>query len=149
MPVTNVPTFERFFRAAAGLDIDKADVKRCEEFVNHQLYDLLLIGQAHAKANTRDVIEPWDLPVTKGLQECIHRFRRLDREIGLEPILEDLAARPQLDLALSEETEAELPEIAGGVGVALAGALPIIDPNLKNPQTVQWERAFRLFDLLL
>jgi hypothetical protein len=149
MPVTNVPTFERFFRAAASLDIDKADVKRCEEFVNHQLYDLLLIGQAHAKANTRDVIEPWDLPVTKGLQECIHRFRKLDREIGLEPILEDLAARPQLDLALSDETQAELPEIAGGVGVALAAALPIIDPNVKNPQTAQWERAFRLFDTLL
>ena len=149
MPVTNVPTFERFFRAAADLDIDKADVKRCEEFVNHQLYDLLLIGQAHAKANTRDVIEPWDLPVTKGLQECMHRFRKLDQEIGLEPILEDLAARPQLDLALSEETQAELPEIAGGVGVALAGALSIIDSTLRNPQTGHWKRVFRLFDLLL
>src|SRR6185312_15624380 len=36
------------------------------------LYDLLLIGQATAKANVRDVILPWDLPVTKGLRESVH-----------------------------------------------------------------------------
>ena len=61
----------------------------------------------------------------------------------------DPLLRLQLDLALSEETQTELPKIAGGVGVALAGSLSIIDPNVKNPQTAQWERAFRLFDLLL
>jgi hypothetical protein len=149
MAVMNVPTFERFFRTAAGLDVDKSDVKRYNDFVNEQIYDLLIIAQAKAKANARDVIEPHDLPVTKGLQECIHRFRQLDEEIGLEPILEDLAARPQLDLTLSEETQAELPGIAGGVSLALAGAFEILAPNLRNPQTAQWERAFRLFDLVL
>jgi histone H3/H4 len=147
--VMNVPTFERFFRTAADLDVDASDVKRYDDFVNEQIYDLLIIAQAHAKANGRDVIEPQDLPVTKGLQECIHRFRKLDQDIGLEPILEHLAARPQLDLALSEETQAELPEIAGGVSLALACAFPILDPNMRNPQTAQWERAFQLFDLLL
>jgi hypothetical protein len=145
----NVPTFERFFRTAADLDIDESDVKRCTDFVNQQIYDLLIVAQANAKANIRDVIEPHDLPITKGLQESMHRFRRLDQEIGIEPILADIAAWPQLDLALSEETVAELPEIAGGVGLALAQVFPIIDPNMRNPQTKQWERAFRLFDLLL
>ena len=149
MTVMNVPTFERFFRTAADLDVDKSDVKRYNDFVHEQIYDLLIIAQAKAKANGRDVIEPQDLPVTKGLQECIHRFRRLDQEIGLEPILEDLADRPQLDLTVSDETEAELPEVAGGISLALACAFPIIDPDMRNPQTTQWERAFRLFDLLL
>ena len=149
MTVMNVPTFERFFRTAAALDVDKSDVKRYNDFVHQQIYDLLIIAQARAKANGRDVIEPQDLPVTKGLQECIHRFRRLDQEIGLEPILEDLADRPQLDLTVSDETEAELPEVAGGISLALACAFPIIDPDMRNPQTTQWERAFRLFDLLL
>jgi hypothetical protein len=149
MTVMNVPTFERFFRAAGDLDVDKADVKRYNDFIHDQLYDLLIIAQAKAKANGRDVIEPQDLPVTKGLQECIHRFRKLDQKIGLERILEDLADRPQLDLTVSDETEAELPEIAGGVSLALARAFPIIDPDVRNPQTAQWERAFRLFDLLL
>jgi hypothetical protein len=33
--------------------------------------------------------------------------------------------------------------------VALARTFGIIDPNPKNPRTEQWERAFRVFNLLL
>jgi hypothetical protein len=40
--------------------------------------------------------------------------------IALRPILDHLASRRPLDLAHSEETEARLPEIAGGLSVALA-----------------------------
>lgn len=149
MAVMNVPTFERFFRSAGDLDVDKSDVKRYNDFIDEQLYDLLVIAQAKAKANVRDVIEPHDLPVTAGLQECIHRFRKLDEEIALEPILEGLVARPQLDLTLSDEAQAELPEVAGGISLALAQAFHIIDPNVRNPQTAQWSRAFQLFDLLV
>jgi hypothetical protein len=68
------------FRAAAGLNVDKQDLKRYSDFVNRKIYDLLLHGQATAKANGRDVIDPHDLPVTKGLQECIHAFTKLDGE---------------------------------------------------------------------
>ena len=68
MPVMGFTKFERFFRAAGGVDVDRDDIKRYLDFVNDALYDLLLIGQATAKANVRDVILPWDLPVTKGLQ---------------------------------------------------------------------------------
>jgi hypothetical protein len=84
--------FERFFRAV-GVDVDRDDIKRYLDFVNDALYDLLLIGQATAKANVRDVILPWDLPVTKGLQESVR------------PILESLAARPPLDAALADDTQ--------------------------------------------
>ena len=144
-----VTQFERFFRAAAGLDVDKSDLKRYGDFVNHKIYDLLLRGQATSKANGRDIIQPFDLPITKGLQESIHEFRKLDEEIELEPILDHLMALPPLDLAYSVETEARLPEIAGGLSVALARSFKIIDPNVKNPQSEQWERSFRIFDLLL
>jgi Domain of unknown function (DUF1931)/Thioredoxin len=47
------------------------------------------------------------------------------------------------------ETEARLPEIAGGLSLALARMFKIIDPDLKNPQSEHWERFFRIFDLLL
>jgi hypothetical protein len=149
MPVMAIPRFERFFRLAAELDIDKNDLKRYNDFVTEKLTDLLIIGQVAAKANLRDIIEFWDLPVTTGLQERVHEFEKLDAEIELEPILERLVASPQLDLALSEETEARLPALVGGMSVALARAFRIIDPKVRNPQTEQWERAVRLFDLLL
>jgi hypothetical protein len=149
MHVTSVARFERFFRVAAGLDIDKADLKRYTAFVNDKIYDLLLSAQAAAKANRRDVIQPHDLPLTLGLRKNIERFRRLDEELELWPVLEHLATRPRLDLELAVETEARLPEIAGGLSVALGRTFRILDPKVKNPQTEQWERAIRLFDELL
>ena len=149
MEVMAIAKFERFFRLAAGLDVDKSDLKRYRTFVNDKIYDLLLRAQAAAKANGCDVIEPHDLPITKGLQERIHEFRRIDEQIELQPILDQLAARPPLDLAYSEETEARFPEIAGGISVALAHSFKVIDPDLKNPQTKHWECVLRIFGLLL
>ena len=149
MEVMAIARFERFFRVAAGLDVDKSDLKRYADFVNQKLYDLLLRGQAAAKANRRDVIEPFDLPVTKGLQESIHYFRKIDETIELEPILQHLATLPALDLAYSFEVESKLPEIVGGLSVALAQTFKIIDPKVKNPASPEWERAFAVFNLLL
>jgi hypothetical protein len=147
--VMSVAKFERFFWTAAGLDVDKQDLKRYGEFINHKVYDLLLRGEAAAKANGRVIIEPFDLPITKGLQESIHEFRKIDEEIELQPTLDHLTARPPLDLAYSDDTEGRLPEVAGGLSVALARTFKIIDGDLKNPQTEHWQRCFRIFDLLM
>jgi hypothetical protein len=125
------------------------DVRRLNEFLNHKVRDLLFIAQAHAKANGRDIVQPWDLPITKGLQETIHRFRGLDAELSLSPYLQGLLMVPSLDLTLANETEARMPEVAGGLCLALAASFRIIDEELKNPMTEHWERARRLFDLLL
>lgn len=92
-------------------------------------------GQAAAKVNGRDIIEPFDLPITKGLQERVHEFETINQEVKLKPVLEHLTARPPPDLGYSEDTDAELPRIAGGPSVALARSVNIIDPDLKNPRT--------------
>ncbi len=109
-----VARFERFFRAAAGLDVDKDDLERHSDFINQKLYDLLIVGQATARANRRDVIEPQDLPITKGLQESVHAFGEIDQEIELQPILEHLATQRPMEAALGEATQSRLPGIAGG-----------------------------------
>ncbi|MFB9526695.1 DUF1931 family protein [Nonomuraea roseola] len=149
MPVIAVTRFEHFFRAAAGLDVDKTDLKRYSDFVNRKLYDMLIVAEAAAKSNRRDIIQPWDLPITKGLQESMHDFRDLDEELDLASILAELAALPPLDLSLSEETEARLPAVAGGLSVALARAIRVIEPGRKNPASEEWTRTIRVFDLLL
>jgi hypothetical protein len=146
---TGVARFERFFRAAAGIDVDKDDLKRCNDFINQKIYDLLLIGQANARANDHDTVQPHDLPITKGLQETIHQFRSMDEGLAVEPILEELASLPPLDIPADDATQDRLPLIAGGLCVALARTFKIVDPKLVNPQTKHWEQAFRLFDLLL
>ena len=144
-----IAKFERFFRSAAGLHVDKNDLKRYSDFVNEAIYRFLLIAQTTARANDRGIIEPYDLPVTRGLQENMHQFRSMDEAIELRPILQHLAARPQLDLLYSEQLEARLPEFAGGLSLALARAFKIIDPKLVHPSSGHWEQAFELFSLLM
>jgi hypothetical protein len=147
--LTSIAKFERFFRETASLDVDKDDLRRYNDFINDKVYDLLVRAQAAAKANLRDVIQPSDLPITKGLQQSIESFRKIDREMALEPILDHLTNRPQLDMAYSDETEAELPEIAGGLSIALAHTFKILDPELKNPHAAEWERCRQVFDELM
>jgi hypothetical protein len=149
MTLMGVSKFERFFRSAAGITVDKDDLKRYSDFVNSELYDMVLTGEVSAKANLRDIVEPWDLPITKGLQEMLFAFKKMDEDIELSPILDHLAALPPLDLALNDDTRARLPAIAGGLSVALARTFKIIDPALKTPHAVHWERTFEIFTLLL
>jgi hypothetical protein len=149
MPVMGFTKFERFFRVAGGVTVDRDDVKNYLDFVNDAIYDLLLMGRATAKANARDIIEPWDLPVTKGLQESMHAFEHIEEQIEMRPILDSLAARPPLDAALSEDAQARLPLLFGGISVALARTFKLLDAELKAVHTVEWERAFSLFRLLI
>jgi hypothetical protein len=147
--VMAVPRFERLFRRAEGIDVDKADLSRYSEFINRKLHDLLIVGEEAARLNGRKEVEPFHLPITQGLQYCIQEFRALDEEIELGPILDQLATRPPLDLPYGEEVEKRLPSIVGGLSVALAHCLKIVDPTLKNPRTEHWQRSFQIFDVLL
>jgi hypothetical protein len=77
------------------------------------------------------------------------RLQGVDEDVELQPILDQLAARPLLDLPLGEDTEARLSAIVGGLSVALARTFRIVEPGLKNPWTEHWERVFRVFHLVL
>ena len=147
--IAGIPRIERLFRQTAGLDIDKSDLRRHEEFVNRKIHDLLQRGCAIARANGRDVVLPHDLPVTGGLQHCIHEFRALDEDVQVRPILDQLAKLPPLELDFSDGVTASLPDLAGGLSVALGRSLKIVDPDLRNPGTAEWDRTFALFDLLI
>lgn len=149
MAVMGVARFERFFRAAASLDVDKSDLKRYNDFLDQKIYDLFVVAKAVATANARDVIEPTDLPITNGLQQCMREFRKMDDDIEVAPLLEQLLALPALDVTISGETEAKLPTVAGGLSVALARTFKIVDPDVKNPGSEDWDRVFRVFELLL
>lgn len=146
---TNISKFERFFRLAASLDIDNRDLEHFEEFVNAKIRDLVVRAEAIAKANTRDIIEPYDVPITRGLQDRMHEFRKIDTDVGLEVELHRMVKRPPTDFEYSEDTEGKLVWIAGGLALALARSFRIVDPDLRNPMRTHWERVFALYDLVL
>jgi hypothetical protein len=149
MPVSGAKRIKELFHAAAGLSIDNNDVKRYEDFVDETLYDLLLMAVVSARANGRDILQSSDLPLTKGLQERMREFEKLAREIPVEAVLDQLARHPPLDAAPSDEVEARLPAIVGGLSVALAQCFVVLKPHSKNPGSGEWNQAIDLFNLLL
>lgn len=147
--LVGVNRLERLFRRAAGLDVDKSDLRRLNDFLNRIVGRLVLAGQETAGANARDVIQLEDLPITPGLQERIEEFRILDSQLEMESILDNVVTLPMLDLEYAAETEESMPEIAGGLIVGLAKTFKAIHPNLKNPGADEWEEAEQIFDLLV
>jgi len=111
--------------------------------------DLIVRAEAIAKANTLNVIEPYDLPVPRGLQDRVNEFRKLDEALGLEAEFDRLVKRPPTDLDYSEDTERKLVSVAGGLSLALARSFKVIDPEVKNPSSRHWEQAYALYDLVL
>ena len=147
--IVGTTKLELLFRRAAGLDVNKNDLKRLSDFVNQKVYDLLLIGQAVAKANNRDMIEPWDLPITTGLQQCMAESKALAGELVHRPVLEKFVTLPMLDMGYSIGTEEIVPEVVSALIISLAKVFKILDENLKNPQTQHWDQALRIFAVLL
>ncbi|MCF7553596.1 MULTISPECIES: DUF1931 family protein [Pseudonocardia] len=142
---SSVPVFERFFRSVAQLKVDKNDVRRFREFVDEMVDDIAVAGRNCARANGRDVIAPMDLPLTKGLQERMREFDKLEEAPDVRAVLAQVVRRPPADVTFSEDTEAVLPELFGGLGIAFARALRIADPEVVNPGTELWDRVTALF----
>ncbi|HEY0403360.1 MAG TPA: DUF1931 family protein [Blastococcus sp.] len=138
---------ERFFREVAGLDVDKADVQRFRTFVDEKVDDIAIAARDAARWNGRDVIAPQDLPLTKGLQERIREFGKLDVADEFRAMLRGSLRRPPDDVTFGEETEDSLTDVFGGLGVALARSFRILDPDVRNPSAQHWDRAFELLRL--
>lgn len=145
---TGIPVFERFFRSAAGIDIDKQDVRRYRQFVDSMIDELAVSGRNAAKWNGRDIIRPPDLPITKALQERMREFDKLDEADEIRLLLAQEIRQPPLDITFGGDTERLLPELFGGLSIALARSFRVIDPTLTNPRTEHWTRAFELFRLV-
>ena len=52
-------------------------------------------------------------------------------------------------MTFGAETEDVLLEVFGGISLALARSLRIVDPQVRNPSTDHWDRTYELFRLLL
>jgi len=147
--VMGIPRLQRFFEATASLETDRDDLKRYCRFVNEKIAGLMIRAQAVAEENGCDIIWLSDIPITRGLQECIQHFQQMHEQLEVTALLEHLAGLSQLHLDYSLETREALGDISGGLSVALAGTFRILDPQLRHPHGEQWERCFQIFSLLV
>ncbi len=149
MAIVGFSQLESLFRKAAGLDIDKNKAKEITDIVEKKLYDLLLIGERNASYNGRDVIWESDIPLTKGFLESIHKFKSLEQEIDVEPILEFLASKPPLKYPLEAELEKKLPEIVGTLLYILARIIKETDEGCRQPSSEDIRKARKILDLTM
>ncbi|MCW2554126.1 MAG: hypothetical protein JWR78_3907 [Mycobacterium sp.] len=145
---SGIPVFERFFRSVASIKIDKNDVRRLREFVDEQIDDIAIAGRNSARWNGRDVIAAQDLPITKAVQERMREFDKLEEADEIRELLRQVVRQPPGDITFADDTEQLLPELFGGLSVALARTLRVVDPTVSNPSSELWDRVFTLFRLV-
>jgi hypothetical protein len=109
---------------------------------------MTITARNSAKWNGRDVIAPPDLPITKALQERMREFDKFGEADDIRVLLAQTVRRPPEDVTFDDETLELLPELFGGLSVALARSFKVIDPDVVNPATGHWERVFELFNLV-
>ena len=149
MAVVGFTKLEALFRKAASLDIHKGHAKDITDIVEQKLVDLLIAGERNANMNGRDVIWEADLPITKGLQETIIEFRKLEEEIDLKDVLEMLTTFPPLKYPYSAELEEKLPEITGALIVVMARMMKEVDDNDRALDHKTIEKTKKIMDLTL
>ncbi len=149
MAILGYTKLEALFRKAASLDIDKGHAKEITDIIEKKLVDLLIAGERNANLNGRDVIWEGDLPITKGMQETIIEFKKLEEAIDLQDVLNYLTTIPPLKYPLAAELEAKLPEITGAILVVMARIMKEIDEEKRRVNHELIEKAARIMDLTL
>jgi len=148
MAVVGYKKLEDLFKEVASLELKKGHAKDITDIVEKKLVDLLIAGERNANINGRDVIWDGDLPITKGLQETIIEFRKLESELNIDDILSFLTTVPPLKYPISADLEEKLPEITGAILVVIAKILKEVENNkLVDHQNI--EKTKRIVDLTL
>src|ERR1700750_3473759 len=120
-------------------------VRAFRKFVDEQIDDIAIAARNSAKWNGRDVIVAQDLPITKGIQERMREFDKLKEAEEISDLLRQVVRRPPGDVTFAEDTEELLPELFGGLGIALARSFRVVDATVSNPSTEHWDRVFSSF----
>ncbi|ADV45939.1 DUF1931 family protein [Nitratifractor salsuginis] len=149
MAILGYTKLEALFRKAASLDIDKGHAKEITDIIEKKLVDFLIAAERNANLNGRDIIWEADLPITKGLQETIIEFKKLEEEIDVQDVLNYLTTIPPLKYPLAADLEAKLPELTGAILVVMARIMKEIDRESRRVNHELIERAGRIMDLTL
>jgi hypothetical protein len=79
----------------------------------------------------------------------MREFDKLEEAEEIRELLRQVVRQPPGDIAFAEDTERVLPELFGGLSIALARSFRLVDTTVSSPSTEHWNRVFELFRLLL
>ena len=144
---------EGLYRTFLGLDLDKGKAEMIIDFSAKKLEDLFRVGMERAYARGGDVVEYYDLPITRGLAETIEWYRRererlRDPRLELGPIVDYLLARVR-GLVIGESVRENLQDLTADLLLLLGLVVKHVDPGVRKPGKEALERAARILDLTL
>lgn len=141
--VISVAKFQRFFQTVASPDVDKEDLKCYSDFINHKFHDLLLRGEATAKANSRVFMGRSICRLPTAFRNISRNSRSRAKRSTCGRFSNSLPrARRSTPMAKMSRTGCR--RSPGGLSVALARTFGIIDANLKNPASEHWPGGDRI-----
>ncbi len=149
MKVEGAYKIEQIFKKGANLQLAKNKVAEVEEKVEQKLYDLLVVANANAGFNNRDIIWYSDMPLTKAMKESMQRFAALEEALELQPILDRLAIHPPLGRDMEAELEKKLPEIVGTLIYSMANIAKEFSTDDKTVSEEELHKAFRVMDMTI
>jgi hypothetical protein len=148
MAVVGAHKIEALYKSAAGLRLSKEKVKEISDVIDQKLHDMLLIGEANAKYNGRDVIWYSDLPLTKAFRESMQKFVQLEEELALQDVLDHMKSLPPM-FTLEVELENKLTEIVGTLVYILAKITKELSPNDSVVSADEMKAAERILNLMI
>jgi len=148
MAVVGAHKIEELFKNAASLQIHKNKVKEISDIIDQKFHDLLLIGEANAKYNGRDVIWYSDLPLTKAFRESMQKFEALDEELALDDVLDHIKTLPPL-YTLEVELENKLTLVVGTLIYILANICKEFSPNDNVVSEKELKHAEHVLNLMV
>ena len=148
MAVVGAHKIEELFKKAASLRIHKNKVKEISDMIDQKFHDLLLVGQANAKYNGRDVIWYSDLPLTKAFRESMQKFREIDQELDTKEVLDHIKTLPPL-YTLEAELEEKLTEIVGTLFYILAQICKAFSTDDNVVSETELEKAEEILNLMI
>ena len=146
--VVGFKKLDAVFRKAAGIDLDKSKADKVIDIIEKKFHDLLLVAVEKAGYNGRDVIMEADMPLTKGFEESIREFKKLEEEVDIQDVLAFLEKIPPLKYPISAELEAKLPEYIGALMLIIARVLKEVGAE-RRPSAEDINRCERILDLTL
>ena len=149
MKIEGAYKIEQLFKKAAGMQLAKNKVAEVEEKVDQKLHEMLVVTEANAGYNNRDIIWYSDMPLTKAMRESMQKFVELEEALALQPILDRLAVHPPLKREMEAELEKKLPEIVGTLIYVLANITKAFSPKDNAVSEEELHRAFQVLDLTI
>jgi len=148
MAVVGVHKLEELFKESADLKIHKNKLKEVTDIIDKKFHDLLLIGEANAKYNGRDVIWYSDLPLTKAFRESMQKFEKLDSKLELDDVLEHIKTLPPI-YSIEISLEEKLTLIVGTLIYILAKVAKEFSTDDNVISEVELKRAEEILNLTI